>query len=195
MLDKLDWHVDNRLNAILFQGASITVCPYIPERDKGEVTYPSIAFKRLSVAIDIARARPNVEIFVPSDAKGTVVVPPSMGEPSQISGPLSWTRKPYPTPVIVKYEIQTLATDKQHADYLTAMIFQAIPVGYQPEIDDQYGAQYPLFMYGKPINMDDLSLPEFRTAFIVTVSDVWLDRLEQFTHTSIQKLDFDLTAE
>lgn len=190
MLNLLDEHIASRLALIGFDGSPVTVYPYIPFRDHGQTVYPCIGFKRHEHTVRDADKRPDCKLFIPGDTDVTIDVPRSMGGDLTETGPETYTEKPFPTPLDLIYEIQVQATDPTQQTSLIEMVLQTFPPGYQCII----GTQAPLFVHGRPLNLDDLDVPVFKTSFLITVKDCWLDRLEADTRTSIQTVDFDIEA-
>ena len=183
-LADLDNLIENRLRWITFDAEPITVYTYIPDREKGDTVYPCIAFQRLMHRVIDEDQRSHIPFFIPSDEEQTIDVQAYMGG-GQITGPVSYTVKPWPTPVVVTYEIQTLATKKTHADYLLMAMLSAIPPDYSPSI----GGCAPMFCHDKPIVLDDLAKPEFRTSYLYDVRPVWIDRIEAWSAAPITTIN------
>lgn len=193
ILDQIDTWLYGRLRQILFNGAPIVVHAYGPDRDKGEFEPPCIAFERMYIRIDTIRARPTIEVPVADPLSTTINVPPQMALKTGVtlSGPVSYTIKPYPTPVTVFYHVYALATKKNHADRLQLGLIQAFPPGYQPNI----GGQYPLIMVSDIENIDQLDAPVFESTISLSVGSVWIDRLEEYESPSIGVIDFGISSE
>ena len=96
----------------------------------------------------------------------------------------SYTFRKHPSPVDILYEIQTLAAKKSHADYLNEIIYQVIPPSYRPNIQ----GQFPTFCYGKPVTHNELEKPFFRSAYMMEVCGVWIDRIENTEFKSAQSI-------
>jgi hypothetical protein len=171
-----------RLKLIKFGSTSVKIYPYIPDREKLGTEYPCVAFQRLSHSVINAYRRPGQSVFIPSEESQDTEITDRLIGLGIITGPVMYTRKPYPTPVAVIYEVHTLATKKSHADYLTTAMLSAIPTDYCPWLDD---GQQPQFVHDKPINLDDLTKPEFRTSYLYEVTPVWIDRLEAWATAPI----------
>jgi len=183
MLALVDTHIATRLGKITLANVSMKHYDYEPDREKGTTQYPHTWFSRLYFKEDLSRARPNHEQFTPNEETETLIFTPvqAMGGPTELTGPVSWTRKPYPTPIQVVYEIGASATNKTHWNQLEPMVIQAFPVGYQPNIN----SQYPLFIKTSPHNLDERDKPLFSISFLMWVHDVWIDRFEEYTSPSI----------
>lgn len=180
-LVEIDDIIKERLGLIKLSLTSIKVYPYIPDREKGDTVYPCVAFQRLQHHIINSFRRPGQSIFIPSVEQQTIEIDRMMGG-GTVTGPVGYIRKPYPTPVTVTYEIHTLATRKDHAEYLLAAMLSAIPHDYTPQCSDM---QTPQFVFDRPINLDDLVKPEFRTSYLYDVTPVWIDRLEAWDSAPI----------
>ena len=206
MLSLLETFITSRLEMIKFNYATalpagptgvnyrpVKVYPYLPDREKKETIYPSYAFERVEVNVREASKSSEHEVFIPSAKTITVQLPYAMDRMrSYVTGVESYTRKPYPTPLDITYEINTLGSNKAHADFLIEMLYQAFPPGFQSKITGLSEKHYALFSLSHPINLDDLDRPEFRTGYVFTVSDLWLDRVEHWEHPSIASFLFDV---
>jgi hypothetical protein len=194
-LADIDDLIIQRLRRICFgtvdgEPEPIPIYAYLPDRDKGNTVYPSVAFQRLTHHILSEDVRSGHSVFKPSSATQTIQVQRDMGG-GTVTGPQGFTRKPYPTPVVVTYEIHTLATVKAHADYLLTAMYSAIPAGYSPTMAD---GQRPIFCHDKPICLDDLDKPEFRTSYLFDIRPVWIDRLEAWSNAPITSISADFTT-
>lgn len=212
MIDNVDTFIKNRLELIQFNHATavgtddddepiyygpIKVYSYLPEREKGETEYPCFAFLRAHVDIRENHMRPGQELFIPvtdgEDAQVTVDVPRLMGG-GTLTGYKMYTRKPYPTPVDLYYEIDTLTTDYEEHNWLTEMIYQLFPPGFQSNIPGINSAYYASFVIQKVLGADELEKPVFRSKYVLGVLDLWLDRVEHYPAPAIQTIDFVTTA-
>lgn len=189
MIDAVDTHINARLGKRLFEGNPITVYPYLPSREHGETVYPCKAWTRRTVEPDRTKARPNCEVFIPSETEIEIDVQQNMGG-GTLTGPESYTEKPYPIPVHIVYEIHVLATTEAHSESLTEGLIQLFPPGYMPTID----GQTPYFELGEPLDLDELEAPVFRKGFILSVSDVWVDAIDSWARKPITQIDFDTEA-
>jgi hypothetical protein len=180
MLAELDAYIAARLKKITFNDKPVTVYDYIPDRDKGNTLFPCMIYLRHEITIREHDKKPDDWLATPSQKTITVAQPGELGG-GEVSGPESYTFRPYSTPIDVHYEIGAIATQKDHHDHLLEGIFQAFPPGHTAKIGDHY----PLFMHGRPITSDQLDLPIYRTTFLVTVTDIWIERLETEVHPSI----------
>ena len=186
MIELIDAHIKARLEIIQFDGESLRVYDYDPEREHGETQYPCAIIIRHEVVMGTDDARPDCVLYTASEEETEITVPFLMGGGS-LTGPVSCTRKPYPIPIDVIYEIQARATNKSHATNLLESIIAVFPPGYMPEI----GSQFPLFVRSENANFDELEKPLFISAFMMTVYDLWIDRFEAETYQSIRTIDLD----
>lgn len=183
----------------------IQVFPYAEERTKGSTKYPCFAVDRIELIVRHEDKRPDHEIFEASD---TLYEPPEPEEGEEAfsfpviydkdgnaleapSGPASFTRRPFPTPIDLVYEIHAVASVKLHYDFLQEMLFQAFPPGFQTEVTNAYYKQYALFSLIDSINFDDLEKPEFRRVFLYRVSGLWLERVENYESLPIITTDYE----
>lgn len=174
MIALVDQHVVDRFLAIKVNGTSIPVAEPGPDRDEGHTKHPSVAVSHyLPVDLDDEMARPNVELFIPSEEQASIDVPEWQGG-GVITGPASYTRKPYPTPIVIYYQIDLLATKEADANMLAALHFEALPPGYAAKIN---GRTCWFKRAGKPANLDNLGKPKYRTAHRYEVTGAILDRL------------------
>ena len=171
----------------------VKVYEYMPDREKNETLYPSIAFVRAHVEHRPISFRAGHEVFIPSSTEISVDIPQIMGG-GVATGPDGFTRKPYPTPINLYYKMFTLATDKAQHDWLTEMMFQLFPPGFQSQIPDIDQSQYGLFIFEKVLGMDELEKPVFSSAYVLAVLDLWLDRIEHYTSTPTTDVEFNITT-
>lgn len=184
MIELIDQHIEDRIKVILVDGQPVRVYPYDPERDAGETQYPCTAFIRQPIEVVEEDARPNCVLYTASAEETEINIPDIMGGGTLV-GPVSFTRKPYPVPVEVSYEIQAHATDKTHATNLIESLIAVFPPGYMPQI----GSQFPLFVRSNETTFDELEKPLFISTFMLTIYDLWIDRFEIETHQSMRTID------
>lgn len=190
MIEIIDAHIEAQLEKITHEGSPVTVYSYLPDVDDPETVFPSIGMTRHTVSPDSEKARPNCEIFVPSETEVTIDVQADMALNEQLTGPESYTEKPYPTPVVMVYEIRTLATEKTDSDNLVEGVVQVLPPGYVPKINDQT----PFFTITESTDLDDLDVPLYSKAFSLTVTDVWVDAIESWERQPILEIDLEVEA-
>jgi hypothetical protein len=170
------------------------VFSYDDERTKGSTKYPCYAIDRIEIIQRFEDVRPNHDIFVASALTQELDLPPvydSEGNALEAPiGPVSYERRPFPTPVDLVYEVHAVASVKLHYDYLIEMLFQALPPGFQIEVTGAFYKQYALFSFLDSLNMDDLEKPEFRRVFLYRVSGLWLERVEHYTVPTITTVDY-----
>lgn len=194
MIESVDNFIINRLLLIRFEGAPIKVYGYEPTREKGETIYPCISGVRKNIEFREKDVRYNFPIVRKNPGTQTVKIPRQMdlNEP-EVSGPVSYTFKPYPSPINIDYEIITHATKHEHATALIELVLQTFPLGYQPRIfhEESEQVQEPYFDFHKPVNYDELDKPLYRTCFVYNVGPIWIDRLEALKIAAIKEIDFD----
>jgi hypothetical protein len=196
ILTALDEHIKDRLETMTFTPEdgprrAMTIYPFIPDRDKGETKRPSIAFQRLGHEVIQHARRSCHSIFIPSEEEETIQLPWLMDkDEGLVTGPALYTRKPYPTPIKITYEIHTLAATKAHNDLLLNAMYTAIPPDYAPLIE----GQSLLFRHDKPICLDDLKESDFRTAFVYEIMTVWVDRFEEWEQPVIHTIDIEMAS-
>ena len=181
MITDLETFIQQRLEKVKLGGEVIPVYPYIPDREKGQSNFPCYAFVRENIEIREEDKRPDCELFIPSEEEATVVV-----DDETLTGPDSYTWKPYQSPVDIYYEIYAIATERAHYEKLTTLLIQTFPPGYIAIINDQR----ILFSRVWNKSQDDLNIPLYWGTTLLKASDVWLDRLEAEEFKSIQKVIF-----
>jgi hypothetical protein len=186
VITALDQHIYSRLGGIKFDDKPLKIYPYIAERDHKEVTYPNICVSRIRFFIREQDKRPGHKVYIPSEKQITIQLPERFGG-GTITGPESYTEKPYPTPVDFLYEFQTQATNPEHASWLWSMLLQAIPPEYSPKVN----GQYPIFFYEDIANFDELDLPLFKTSVTMMVCDLWVESLESRQVSSIAGINLE----
>jgi hypothetical protein len=184
MLELVDAFITSQLEQVKFNYAvaegglhyrPVKVYPYIPERDKGQTIYPSYAYTRAHVEYRPKSVRAGGhEVFRPLDSDGVFIEGDAPFEDLT-----TFDRKPYPTPVNLFYAIDSLATEKTHHDWLTEMLFQVFPPGFQAEITGL--SNYGTFFIEKVSGLDELEKPVFRSSYVLGVFDLWLDRAEHYS--------------
>jgi hypothetical protein len=183
MLTEIDLHIVSRLKKIRFNNKELCVYDYIPDREKGIANFPCIFYLHHEIVVRSRDKRPDEWITKPGGETVTVEQPPEFGG-GTFTGEDFYLLKPFPTPVDLIYEIGAVSTKKSDHNRLVEAIFQAFPPGYTVKI----GEHYPLFIHGKPIVSDSLDLPIFQTSFVMTVTDIWIDRLEEEKQPSIKTI-------
>lgn len=177
----------------------IQVFAYQDERLKGTAKYPCYAIDRIELIQRLEDKRPDHEIFEPStelfepedDFSFPVVYDSDGNALDAPTGPAYFTRRPFPTPIDLVYEIHAVASVKLHYDFLQEMLFQAFPPGFQTEVKGAYYKQYALFSFVDSVNFDDLEKPEFRRVFLYRVSGLWLERVENYEDKPIISVDYE----
>lgn len=181
MIQDIEEFIQSRLEKVKLGGQTIPVYTYIPEREKGQSEFPCYAFVRDMIEIREEDKRPDCELFIPSDEEVSITY-----DDETITGPDSYTWKPYPSPVDIYYEIYAIATTKSHYDNLVTLLIQTFPPGYIATINEQR----ILFSRIWNKNQDDLDIPLYWGITLLKASDVWLDRLEAEEFKSIQRVIF-----
>jgi len=185
ILADLEEHIAARLATIKLAGEAVKVYPYIPYRENGETTFPCAGFQRNGRRpLPIRRSWESV--FTASEEEVTIDVQQNLGG-GVATGPEMYTRKPYPSPWEFIYEIQFVSVDKDQAD----LLLQAFETAFPRDHSVVLGWQRPVFIHGDPIDLSDLTLPEFRTGYIFHVSPVWIESLKSWETAPIQTINFD----
>ena len=174
MIQDVDDYIQARLQCIQYGTTELTVYPYIPDREKGSTKYPSIAFERMYYKPDHEHARPSAQIFIPSVAQQTIQARDFSKRfaLTNVTGPVSYTVKPYPTPIKITYEIHTLGSKQAHTDGLMEMVFAAFPPGYA----DVINTCTVTFWMQESQCVNELALPLYRTMVLLKVHGLYLDR-------------------
>lgn len=182
MFTEVENALSEYVQRVKFEGEPIQVYPYIPDQDKDETKMPCYAFARQYWKVNAKKAHDS-EIFIPSEETITQLVPPNpgLGDPVEVTGPASWTVKPFPTPIDICYEFRTRATNSQHRDQLALKAIQL----FHGAICLHVGDQRPLVMLGEPHNLDQRAKPLFEMSTLLWVYEVWVERLESYTVPSI----------
>jgi hypothetical protein len=187
ILSDIDKHIEDRLVKIKIDGKPIKVYPHGEYRLKGGSEYPCFALERHGVYQMMENARPWCELVTANSGTQTITVQANLGG-GELTGPISYTVTPYPTPIDIHYQIDIYATDRDHADYMLHYIYEALPIGYQPKIDNRYLLIVPL----DPVVLNELEHPLFRTSMRYRICDVYLDRIETRQATAITVIDTDI---
>lgn len=192
MIAAVDTYIEERLGRIRHGDGALKIYGFGAARPKGKTEYPCMALTRLgSFSYDMTQARPHFDVFTASEDEFTYEIPDWQGG-GELTGPESWSWQPCPTPVILTYQVDLLAATKAHADGLPAMLFEALPVPFRPEIDGRHVLMVP---DGDPMNLDELEKPVFRTAVRFEVRNVWIDRATAWTTPGIQDIGQVVEAE
>jgi hypothetical protein len=187
----LDNHILQRLALIQLGTAAVPVYAYDVYRAKGITRYPCIAIERQSVQIRYEDSKPFVDLYVASVAQQTITVQRELGG-GEMTGPQSYTRKKFPTPVNVHYMLDLFATTRIQSDaMLELLIGEVIPPGYQPKI----GSRYVTFVYSEITNLDKLEHPIFRNHCRWMVTDFYLDKLDSVIVPPIFTTEIDMQTE
>jgi len=185
MIAAVDAYIEERLGRIKRGDNALKIYGFAAARPKGKTEYPCMALTRLGAfAYDMAQARPHFAVFTPSEDEFTYEIPEWQGG-GELTGPASWSWQPCPMPVILTYQVDLLAENKAHADGMPAMLFEALPVPFRPEIEGRHVLILP---DGDPMNLDELEKPVFRTAVRFEVRNVWIDRALTWTTPGIQDI-------
>lgn len=190
MIELINSYIVTRLQMIRYGNQAVTVYPYIPGRDQGKTQPPCIGVSLHAIFQAEEDARPNCETITAIGDDVTVDVPLDMGGETE-TGPPEYIFKPYPTPVELIYEISTIATRVGDSLKLIEGLYQSFPPGFTPAIS----TQKPLFKLSQVVDNDDFDLPLFAKTFLLTISDLWLDRAEVATFTSVREIDFSTVQE
>lgn len=97
------------------------------------------------------------------------------------TGPVSYTVKPHPIPVILRYRVDLRAAVKGQRDVLLPMVLNLFPERSWPTIN----GQSPLLRRSGADNLDELAEPEWWSTFTLEVDCVWMDRKDAYEVSSI----------
>jgi hypothetical protein len=192
IIDSVDSHIATQLGKVkLFAGGQLTaVTVYSPgdSRPKGETKLPCYVISRYSpFTFQLEDARPGVDQWWQSLT--TTVAPQEwkMGGGEE-SGPDSWSKKPYPTPISLWYQIDMYSATSAHDNQLLQALLEVLPLGYMPEIDGHHVLFHP---EGNPVDLSDLGAPSYRKAVRYGVYDVLIPRGKTTAVPSIVTLDYN----
>ena len=186
MISDIDDYLVGQLEKITLNGESIRVLLDYPEREHGKAIYPCIAIVRQGPRVDLTRIHGGCVVSIPSTKTSSTVF-----EGDTFTGPVDWTQKPYPVPIIVAYDIVVYATTKSHCNYLFGSIYKVIP----PFSGVEVNGQNPYFMWDKVIPFGDTDLPIYGLNFVLNVTDIYIERIEELIIPSVTNIDFQAIAE
>lgn len=184
-MQQVDEYIISLFAKILFRGTPVPLYPFIAIGTEG-VRYPHIACVLHNIKEQERDSRPDHILFWPSEGETTVSVPLEMGGGIE-TGPISYTKKMFPMPYTMLYEMQIGAQDPAHFNRLMWELMQAFPQRHTPKIGDLR----PVFALGRGINLDENDSKLFAWSFLMNVYDVWVDRREAETYQSIRSILFD----
>ena len=193
MLASVDQHITDRLKLVKKGGKSVTVYGPGASRPKGKMdTRCYVVSRFLPPQVDIVRSKPYLEEATPSAEQATVVYPKAFdedGQPVTITGPDYYTFRKLRIPHILHYQIDVLATTQTDADALYIGLSEVLTMPYSFKI-----GQCPIIMTeaDKPVNLDELEAPLFRSAYRYRVSNVWIQRTHSWTVPGIKVIDMDM---
>jgi len=186
MISDIDDYLVGQLEKITLNGESIRVLLDYPEREHGKAIYPCIAIVRQGPRVDLDNTRGGCVVSIPSTETDSVVF-----EGDTFTGPVEWTEKPYPVPITVAYDIVVYATTKSHCNYLFEAIYKVIPPHSGAEVD----GQNPYFIWDKVTPFGDTDLPIYGLNFVLNVTDIFIERIEELIIPSATNIDFEAIAE
>lgn len=178
-----------RCGKVLLDGDPIEVYPWGPHREIGEIQYPSFALTLADVQPDLERARPCEELFIPSEDEVTIEFPIYQGG-GTMTGPASFTVKPYPTPVKLLVQLDVRTASKNHAVDLTSIVYDLFPIHHSALINDFHVR----FGVPKIETLDELARPHFWTAYRWWCRNVWIDRLTSYEVSSLRDPRLELST-
>jgi len=189
MIAAIDQYFVGRLVRITMDGTDLKVYGPGASRPKGKTTTPCAAVSLvLGPYVDIKATRPQIDVFTPSTAEQTIVIPNDRLGGGEYTGPASWTWKQCPIPVEMIYQVDLEAVETAHMQALMLLINEALPMPLTAAIN---GQNVRILPQGHPTNLDELEKPLFRTAFRYLVTNVWIERLAGMTKPSIAEVDMD----
>lgn len=193
MIQSVDQHIVDRLKLVKKGGKSITVYGPGAARPKGKMdTRCYIVSRYLPPQVDVARAKPYLEEATPSAQQATVVYPKAFDENAQpvtITGPDSYTFRKLRIPHLLHYQIDVVATTLTDADALYIGLSEVLTMPYSFKIG---ACQINMTEADKPMNLDEIEAPLFRSAYRYRVSNVWIQRSKSWTVPGIKSIDMQM---
>lgn len=193
MIASVDQHIIDRLKLVRKGGKSVTVYGPGAARPKGKMdTRCYVVSHYMPPQVDIARAKPYLEEATPSDEQATVVYPGAYDENGQqvsITGPDHWTFRRLRTPHILHYQIDVAAPVL--ADYyaLYVGLSEVLPMPYSFRIGD---CGILMDEADKPMNLDEIEAPLFRSAYRYRCSNVWIQHSKSWIVPGIKSIDMQV---
>jgi len=148
-------------------------------------------------SIDHSLSMPHQDVWTPSVEEQVFDIP-TIGNiyaayidehGPTITGPASWEWSKYPTPMIMRYQVDILSSIRSHVSAIELLMLEALPEKYTPTINN---IPVSIILDGEPINLDELENPLFRSAFRYEITNVWVNRLVSNTVPSISRLELEL---
>lgn len=181
ILASLDTFIVGRLQMVKVDSEPITVYGPGDVRSFGKTAFVCYAVSRISgLRFDREQYVYHQDVFTGSEEEVVIVIPeeapfgPWINEHGNtITGPSSWTAKKFPIPVTIDYQIDVIATQIGHRDYLELALVEALPYVFRAEIEGQY---VHFHQDESPTIMDELDIPLFRSVYRYTVSNIWVER-------------------
>ncbi len=167
-------------------------------RDFGDTELPCIAVTQLiPPSIDHSLSMPHQDVWTPSVEEQVFDIPTTGNiyaayieeHGSTITGPASWEWSKYPTPMIMRYQVDILSSIRSHVSAVELLMLEALPEKYTPMINN---IPVSIILDGEPINLDELENPLFRSAFRYEITNVWVNRLVSNTVPSISRIELEL---
>ncbi len=134
--------------------------------------------------IYIRTAKPGMDLeILETDGSAYEVLGLTPGVVSHLTrtGPVSYTVKPHPMPVIFHYEVELRAAEKAQRDALLPMVMNLFPENHWPTIN----GQSPHFRRSDHKDLDELVNPEWWSVFMLEADCIWLDRKDAYQVGSI----------
>ena len=190
ILSSLDEFIVDRLKLVKVNGESITVYGPGDVRSFGKTSFVCFAVSRISgLYFDKEQYVYHQDVFTEAGEEVITTVPeqapygPWIEEHGNtITGPSAWTVRKFPIPVRVDYQVDVLASQLGHRDYLELALIEALPYVFRAEIE---GQQVHFLQDESPTILDDLEAPLFRSVYRYTVSNIWITRTSSMDISSI----------
>jgi len=200
ILTSLDTAIVNRLKKIRINNTEAVVYGPGDARNFGETVITCFAVSRISpLCVDMKMYNHFLDVFGRTGEETEFTVP-NIGVYQKyiqeygdtIAGYETWIRRKCPIPASIDYQVDVLATNLTHRDYMEIGMAEALPVFYRLTVE---GQSILLLRDGDPVVMDDLDAPLFRGVHRYTATNIWLQRTGLAEYAPISELTTVIEAE
>lgn len=190
ILLSLDEFFVERLQMVKVNGEPITVYGPGDVRSFGKTSFVCYAVSRISgLCFDKEQYVYHQDVFTEAGEEITTTIPeevpygPWISEyGNTLTGPSAWTVSKFPIPVSIDYQVDVMASQLAHRDYLEIALLEALPYVFRAEVDGQH---VHFHQDETPTIMDDLEVPLFRSVYRYTVNNIWIPRTSVMDVSSI----------